>query len=246
MRSWLGESGLFFADMFRHMVGKLTGVLSVVLGLAPVIFPSWFSGDSGILHNRWLWECSGALAFFLASRSAWKEQHDSAKAERAAKEAIEQKYFDERPVLGLTIHYSDDTADFRVEHLSGRPAANITADPILSLDGSIKLHFFPSPHLTGRTYEYLSWDIEQVHIPNAYPTSSSLWKKLGARGMLSFFTEAHPTGQEASYVMTIRFLDRSAERTQSFRIGFDPLKGATVLTLPESASCTPVRAPRSI
>lgn len=64
----------FFDDIFRHAVGKLTGGLSIVLGVFPVAFPSFFIGDQGILHARWLWWAAAAISFLLAAKAAWSEK----------------------------------------------------------------------------------------------------------------------------------------------------------------------------
>jgi MFS family permease len=76
MDKWFGALQSYFADMFRHTVGKLTGFLSIALGVAPVIFPDFFGGDRGLLHVRSVWWIASAIAFFLASLAAWREQHE--------------------------------------------------------------------------------------------------------------------------------------------------------------------------
>jgi hypothetical protein len=67
--------GKFFADMFRHTVGQLTGGLSILLGIFPVISPSFFAGDQGLFHSRTLWWASAALAFLFAAKAAWSENY---------------------------------------------------------------------------------------------------------------------------------------------------------------------------
>jgi hypothetical protein len=67
--------GKFFADMFRHTVGKLTGGLSILLGIFPVISPSFFAGGQGLLHSRTLWWASAAFAFLFAAKAAWSENY---------------------------------------------------------------------------------------------------------------------------------------------------------------------------
>lgn len=75
MGKWFSEIGPYLADMFRHTVGKLTGFLSIVLGIAPIAYPPFFAGDQGILHTRSIWWIAASIAFFLASMAAWSEQH---------------------------------------------------------------------------------------------------------------------------------------------------------------------------
>ena len=164
--------------------------------------------------------------FCFGAYWAWDE-------ESRAKEALEKKYFDGRPILGLKIDYYGEMADFRIEHLAGRPAMNITADSIVSLDGTMKLHFETASYINGTTYECLKFDVEQINLKAIYPTPQKIWETLKARGILELFTKAVPKGEKASYMMTLRFLDNSDERSQLFQIAFDPFKGATALTLPD-------------
>lgn len=71
---WLQDSARFLGDMFHHWVGKMTGFLSVILALAPVIAPHFFEGHIGLIHNRGVWWIASALSFVIASRLAWDQQ----------------------------------------------------------------------------------------------------------------------------------------------------------------------------
>jgi hypothetical protein len=75
--------------MFHHWVGRITGFLSIVIGLAPVIFPKSFAGDAGLIHTQTVWWLVSAIAFLLAAKAAWEEQHDKWIAERNEKLRIE-------------------------------------------------------------------------------------------------------------------------------------------------------------
>jgi hypothetical protein len=75
MRIWLSDFVLFIRDIFRHVVGRMTGLLSIVLAVFPIADPSFFAGDQGILHTRAVWWTASAIAFFFAAKAAWSEQH---------------------------------------------------------------------------------------------------------------------------------------------------------------------------
>lgn len=93
---WLQEFGSFIGDMFHHWVGKMTGLLSIILAAAPVAAPKFFEGDAGIIHNRWIWWGASAFSFIIASRLAWDQQrHGRLEAEnrlQIAKEELADRY----------------------------------------------------------------------------------------------------------------------------------------------------------
>jgi len=76
--------------MFRHWVGKVTGALSLITAGAPLVWPQFFVGDRGLLLSRSLFFSISAVAFFLASLSAWSEKKDAlVKAEEKLEDAID-------------------------------------------------------------------------------------------------------------------------------------------------------------
>src|SRR5271166_2929807 len=93
---WVRDFGGFIGDMFRHWVGKMTGLLSIALAIAPVVAPKFFEGSAGLIHNRWMWWASAAFSFVIASRLAWDQQrHARLEVEaqlRAAKEELADRY----------------------------------------------------------------------------------------------------------------------------------------------------------
>jgi hypothetical protein len=88
---WLREFGHFIGDMFHHWVGQMTGPLSIILAVAPVVTPHFFEGDAGLIHNRWIWWAAAALSFIVASRLAWDQQrHARLEVERQLRMAQEE------------------------------------------------------------------------------------------------------------------------------------------------------------
>lgn len=136
MAKWSQEVALFFSDMFRHTVGKLSGSLSILIGLAPIVFPAFFAGDRGLLHARWVFELAAAIAFFLAAHSAWSEQYRKAMD-------VQQKLNDKRPRIALSVtnrrasmwRYGEGPALFSLNHLGGDAARFLQIQPIRSAQG---------------------------------------------------------------------------------------------------------------
>ncbi|WP_433964252.1 hypothetical protein [Tunturiibacter gelidiferens] len=71
---WLDDTREFFRDMFRHWVGIVSGIFSILTALFQLNSPSYFSGDKGLTHSRVLFALLSIAAFFLACRSAWNEK----------------------------------------------------------------------------------------------------------------------------------------------------------------------------
>lgn len=96
MGDWFKGFGSFFGDMYRQTVGKMTGLLSIILALAPVECPGFFAGNRGLPHSKWTWEVAAAVSFFFAAYSAWSEQHkarlEAERQLRAAKEELSEQY----------------------------------------------------------------------------------------------------------------------------------------------------------
>lgn len=72
--------------MLRHWVGKVTGGVSIITAVVPLAFPHFVSGDKAVLHSRIIFFFISALAFFLASLSAWQEKRDAFEKAKASLE----------------------------------------------------------------------------------------------------------------------------------------------------------------
>jgi hypothetical protein len=131
MAKWLYAFGEFWHDMSRHWVGKMTGLLSVILAVVPLVIPTWFAGDMGLWLTRRLWWGGAAVSFFIASRLAWDEQ-------RKKRKELEDKIDILKPKLG----FSADPQGFYLAHLGGEAARFIEIDPITNMAGS-SVHFDP-------------------------------------------------------------------------------------------------------
>jgi hypothetical protein len=225
MGDWLKGLGLFLADMYRHTVGKMTGVLSIILALAPVLCPDFFSGDRGLLHSKWAWEVAAAISFFFAAHSAWSEQHK-------ARLEVERKHFDERPQLGLRLIAPSGVENWRsaayannqqlvffsLHHLNGRKATNLHFDPISSHRGGYSLRFLKVPFVNPPVQTSL---VFEVWANGIRPTQEVNAASCSAAKLLEFLWDNPDDLPEFRYNLVVRFEDRGEERTQSFPLVFD-------------------------
>lgn len=149
----LTDFWLFIGDMFRHWVGAMTSVISVLLGFAPVFWPHFFSGHSGLLHARWAWLTASGLAFLIAAHSAWRQQKGKfVQAERLASD-LRAQLDNRRPRIffSTTAEPSsewDSVAVFFLNHLGGDAAQYVRVDSIQCAKGTgLYLNFEETPHI---------------------------------------------------------------------------------------------------
>ena len=219
--------------MFRHWVGKMTGLLSIVLAVMPLVDPGLFSGDSGLWRTRWLWWIAAAFSFFIASRLAWDEQRKKKLLAETELAHIEKKHFDERPQIGMEIHgregptawisaYSHDVCVFTLSQISGRTAQSLRFDPIQSKGGRFVLTFDPVPFLDPSPRSTpLRYEISE---PPHHPLSGADREKMGdmeGKLLYLFLVDSPPELPQLEYVLTVRFRDRDEMRSQTFKIVFE-------------------------
>lgn len=142
----------FVGDMYRHWVGKMTATLSVLIALSPLVFPSFFGGDKGLLKTQWTWWAVSAISFLIASRMAWGEQHKKRKIIESENLELEKKLSDRAPRFALSAvplegqQWNDLGQDslitvFYVQHFRGDAATHVSVGPITSLNGENQLVF---------------------------------------------------------------------------------------------------------
>jgi hypothetical protein len=87
---WFTDAGEFVRDMFRHWVGTVSGICSVLIVCFQLSAPSFFAGDRGLFHSRITFAGLCLFAFFLACLSAWREKKEAVnKAEEGMRAAID-------------------------------------------------------------------------------------------------------------------------------------------------------------
>jgi len=137
----------FFGIMFSEWGSGLSGPASVPFAVF-ALFATGAAQKSayGILAI--------ILGFFSAYRIWGKENEKREKAEDEIA-SLKQKYFDERPLIGIEIHSLEGPkmwrghpvpVTFSLHHLSGRVPTAIHFEPISSLLGNFSLQFEPVPH----------------------------------------------------------------------------------------------------
>jgi len=154
---------------------------------------------------------------------------------------LEQKYFDERPLIGIeassvegiqTWRNHPSPVAFSIHHLSGRVPTAIQFDPILSLSGNFVLYFDSIPHIEkhGRGIEFR---VERVGDPHYSAHDLELFKNIQA-DMLRHFLNDSPAGQsELKYRLVAHFKDRGEDRNQRFNLIFNTER---FLFLPNTAT----------
>jgi hypothetical protein len=141
MARWFAGFGLFFSDIWHHTVGRLSGVLSVVLAILGFALPAFFVGEPGLRHSRWAFELAALLSFTLAAYSAWKEQHRQVVEQHQKVVETQQKLDDRRPRIAFSVAPSRarlwkyESGLFTLAHLGGDAAQFIQIQPIQSVRG---------------------------------------------------------------------------------------------------------------
>ena len=141
MARWFSGFGLFFSDIWHHTVGRLSGVLSIVLVILGIALPAFFAGEPGLRHSRWAFELAALLALILAAYSAWKEQHRQVVERHQKIVEIQQKLDDRRPRIAFSVApsrahlWKHEPWLFTLAHLGGDAAQFIQVQPIQSVRG---------------------------------------------------------------------------------------------------------------
>jgi hypothetical protein len=244
--SWLSGFDEYTRDMFRDWVGKMTGVLSILLAIAPLVSPAFFSGDAGLWRTRWFWWGAAIVSFFIASRLAWDEQRRKRDEAEQKLAAAESKYFDERPQLDL-VAWSVEGRDEWSKHqeplhlsirtLGGRIARDIRFDRLESKRGNFRLEFDSISAIAGQSdQKAIRYEFYEV-TGRPLPAADLAFLKRFDGIMLCLFMEdaSFEEMQIIEYPMTVRFMDGEDERSYTFCLRFDPHRfvflGNTAATL---------------
>jgi hypothetical protein len=215
----------YLKELFKHWWALMSCALWTALGFYVALNSK---------PNDWLiraMAASATLCVFWAAYLVWVDA--SKKADRLAldKLQIEQKYFDERPILGLKILSTTgrkawaDAVDlmntpihFSIHHLGGRVAMSVRFDPIPSLLGKFSLRLDGLPFVDPPVKKMVSYEIWEDGKPPHFKTIESI----GWAAMLQpFLSNSPPELNEFRYPITVRFLDRGEERHQDFTMVFN-------------------------
>jgi hypothetical protein len=182
--------------------------------------------------NAWAIRATFALATFcllIACYLAWHDEHARVRFLENEKSKLHDKYFDERPLLGIETHSVEGPKTWRehpvpvtfsIHHLSGRVPTAIRFEPIPSLLGKFSLHFGAVPHAEKHP-KGIRYRVDQV---GAARLSAYDLEKIGnIEGQLLryFLDDSPPELIELQYDLIAHFKDGEEERTQSFRLTFD-------------------------
>ena len=221
--SWFRDFAWFIRDMYRQWVGAMTASLSIVLAVAPLAFPVFFAGDKGLLRNQVTWWIASAVAFLVASRSAWGE-------ERKKRIDIERKWEENSPVLGLEINSFEgpkvwqthvNPVTMMIKLLTGRVPTSIHFDPLSSKSGAFRLRFDPLPHVDSQRLWPMKYEIEEVGKPKLSAKDRETTHVYEKDMLLLFLNDAKEKSATDVFLLTARFLDRDERRTQTFNMRWD-------------------------
>ena len=182
--------------------------------------------------NAWAIRATFALAGFcllIACYLAWHDEHTRVAAVEDEKRKLQNKYFDERPLLGIETHSVEGPKTWRehavpvtfsLHHLSGRVPTAIHFEPILSLLGKFSLHFDAVPHAEKHP-KGIGFRVEQVGAPRLSAHDLEKIGNIEGELLRQFLDDSPPELVELSYNLNAHFKDGEEEYTQPFRLTFD-------------------------
>jgi hypothetical protein len=159
-----------------------------------------------------------------------QEAHGAEAATRLEIAELKDKYHNERPRLGMRVVNLSErphrgaigptplNVEFRLCHLSGRPATSVSVDPIYSLGGASSLRL--------GSLSYLAKDADcavafEVWRNDRRPFGRAL-EALGWGEMLkNFVWDSRASEDEVSFPVVVRFRDADNYESQSFRLIFN-------------------------
>ncbi|MGD0417651.1 MAG: hypothetical protein ABSA80_20005 [Terriglobales bacterium] len=176
--------------------------------------------------NRWALGATGILAvlcLLIACYLAWADEYKKV-----------QKYLDDGPRLGLYIvsffgrKEWQEQADSKntpvhisIEHLGGRIPTDVRFDPIQSKKGTWTLCFGSESYVKPPVRLPLSYEIRE----KGANIDQRIIDHLGwGTFLLSFVNDTDPQPEQDEYLLTVRYKDGDAERTQVFKLVFDKTK----------------------
>jgi hypothetical protein len=108
--------------------------------------------------------------------------------------------------------------EFRIRHLSGRPATSLEVAPISSLRGCFSLRLGSLPYITAGDEEVVSFEVYR----NGERPSRKLIDALGWGKLLAdFLWDSRTEDGIVSFPVIVRFRDDDAHREQRFNVAFD-------------------------
>jgi hypothetical protein len=218
------QKGWFaFVRIVVIVVGLMSGLLSIVREFL------LFSNPIRYQEAPLFW-ASAKVAFILAAIAyCWIENKEKRTAQKEKNE-IEERCFNERPILGLGILSETgrrawaDAIDLMrtpisiyIYHLSGRIPMSVRFDPIPSLLGKFSLRLADLPFVNPPVQKTVTYEIWE----DGKPPLLKAIEGIGWAGMLQpFFSNSPPELDEFRYAVTVRFLDRGKEENQVFTMVF--------------------------
>jgi hypothetical protein len=217
----MGKIGQFFKSMFSEVGSGLSGPASVPFA----IFALFAAGKA-------LKVAYGLMAIILWLVSAyqiWSKEHDKGEAARVEVEALKQKYFNERPQLGIESHSVEGPKTWRehevpvtftIHRLNGRVPTSIRFAPVPSLLGKFSLYFDAIPHVENHPKE-MAYRVFEEGVPRPNARDMEKTKSIEKEMLLLFLQDSPPELLELDYILVANFKDGNKDISQEFKITFD-------------------------
>jgi hypothetical protein len=176
--------------------------------------------------NEWAVKATFALAalcLLIACFLAWRDQYRLTEASNAEIAGLNEKYFDERPRVALTVrsprtgeewHQLNDVIPppiFKLEHYGGRTARFVKVDPLSSSRGMFTMKFDEAAILgasSGRQLHLLTFTIYQNGASDLSRDPRILPIMQSADMLISFLRDHATEEKHGTYAMTIRYRDQ--------------------------------------
>jgi hypothetical protein len=240
---------ILFWKRFGMSLKKATGeqVIGALLAIATVFFQIRFGLVTNAQVHGAYWSLAWpylilAAALFLRHlvktpvemdtdrAKALKEGEKREEALKSKIEEMEQRYFSERPELGVSIqsveglktwYQTNQPVYFYIHHLGGRVPTAVHFDPLVSKLGKYSLRFDALAHVDPPVQKLLRYEVQTVgHASLGYKDRDKMGDIDGK--LLRYFVSDSPEGAgEIEYTLIARFKDRNEERSHSFKLRFD-------------------------
>jgi hypothetical protein len=203
----------------------IAGPVLAIIAIASVVGAAFVRKDPSlaaklVVWTAWSTSVAAIFLMFRAQYDAWKKLDEKV-----------NNYLDDHPRLGLNVvgffgrqEWSDQAdskntpAHFSIEHLGGRIPTDVRFDPIHSKRGTWTLCFGALPYVKPPVRQGMEYEV----LEKGERITSRISKELGWGTCLMWFVvDTEPQPEQDEYLLTVRYMDGDAERTQTFKLVFD-------------------------
>jgi len=161
---------------------------------------------------------------------AWRTERINADQAHDEARRMENKYFDERPKLGLDILSPEGMKDWQergpgaqiyLRHLGGRIATSVRFDPLISKMGKYCLLFDPLPHIDPQVRNSLIYDVQNVGASSLGYQDRDKIGDISKEPLRLFVLDSPSEPICVEYTLRIHYKDNDEKRSHQFHLRFD-------------------------